>query len=316
MNHDVADRGSAPGTGVVSQDLVGRRATVFFPGVHQPVATGFALSAAAGAELHWGLFVVTLLGVLCFHTAANLLNDCYDWRRGLDTEGDAMSGGILQGLLDDRQSLRGAVVFLAAGTACGLFLVWVAGWVVLLLGLIGAAIALAYTGPRFCLKYAGLGDAAIFVAFGPLPMFGTWWVQTQTFSWAPLLWAMPAACYTVAILHSNNWRDIENDAGSGCRTFAGMLGRARSRRYYRFLMLGPFAMIAAFLVMSRTLGWPWPAPWSALLAFGALPLAWRRAFVDGTTTREDFLSLLARTAQLDLLFAVLLSVGFFLALFL
>jgi len=277
-----------------------------------PVVLGLGLVVASGGPVHWGLFALTALGLVCFHTGANLLNDCYDHRRGLDTEAIAMSGAIVRGLLSEQQVFRGAVLFLAVGTACGLILTWATGWVLLLVGVLGSIVAWGYTGPKWCFKYVGLGDAAIFAAFGPLPVFGTWWVQTQRFAWDPLLWSAPMACYIVAILHANNWRDIATDPQVNCRTMAQFWGPDGSAWYYRFLMLGPFAMVAALLAVSRAAGWLMPAPWTTLLAFGALPVAWKASRVHAGSDRSVFLALLGPTAQTQLVFGVLLSAGFFL----
>ena len=98
------------------------------------VLLGLALSYHMGYPFRWGLAIVTLLGVVFFHTAANLLNDCYDHKHGLDTEVNPVSGAVVRGLLTEKQVFRGAFLFLVIGIACGLYLFARAGWVVLLLG--------------------------------------------------------------------------------------------------------------------------------------------------------------------------------------
>lgn len=98
------------------------------------VLLGLAVSYHMGYPFRWGLAIVTLLGVVSFHTAANLLNDCYDHKHGLDTEVNPVSGAVVRGLLTEKQVFRGAFLFLVIGIACGLYLFARAGWVVLLLG--------------------------------------------------------------------------------------------------------------------------------------------------------------------------------------
>lgn len=280
------------------------------------VVLGLAVSVYLGHPVRWGLFALTLLGVVFFHTAANLLNDCFDHRRGLDTEVQPVSGAVVRGLLTERQAFRAAALFAALGAACGTVLVFSVGWVVLLLGVIGGFLALTYTTPGVCSKYMGLGDLTIFLAFGVLPVFGTFWVQTRTFDWHPVLWSVPVVLPTVGILHANNWRDIETDPAKGCHTFASFLGDRGSAAYYAALTLGPFVLIALYFVAARLLGAGFRAPARVFLGVLALPVAIQilRSTRQRTSGDKDlaFASLDAQTAKLHLVFGVLLSLGFFL----
>ena len=225
-----------------------------YPASCTPVLLGLAIAYHAGHAARWGRFAVTLAGVFCFHTAANLLNDVFDYRRGLDRDVRPTSGAVVRGWLTERQVLRAALGLLTVGVLCGLWLAYVTGWPILLLGVAGAVIALGYTGPGFCLKYAGLGDAAIFLTFGVLPVLGTFWVQAGSFSWLPVLWSVPLGALTVGILHANNRRDLATDPTMGCRTLASRLGEQGSARYYRLLLLGPFVFVLALLLCNLVPG--------------------------------------------------------------
>jgi len=275
------------------------------------VLLGAAVATHAGYPVRWALLVLTLVGVVCVHTAANLLNDCFDHRRGLDTEVLPTSGAIVRGWLTEGEVFRGAMFFLGAGIACGFVLAWITGWMVLLLGAVGTVIAFGYTTARFCFKYNGLGDAAIFSAFGILPVFGTYWVQTETFSWQPIFWSVPLCSYTVAILHANNWRDIERDRGADCLTPAVMLGNRGSAIYYRGLILGPYLLVVAAILLTHGMGWADPAPVTTAIALLSLPLALRLASVRPEPGSLPFAMLDGKTAQLHTAFGVLLAVGFF-----
>jgi 1,4-dihydroxy-2-naphthoate octaprenyltransferase len=277
------------------------------------VALGAAMAYHAGYAIRWIPLAITLLGVVCFHTAANLLNDCFDHRRGLDRQVFPASGAVVRGWITERQAFRAALLCLVVGVVCGFILIVAAGWVVLLLGILGTVCAVGYTTPRFCFKYAGLGDLAVFLAFGVLPVFGTWWVQTRTFAWLPLLWSIPLVSPTVGILHANNWRDIETDDVKDCQTFATRLGSDGSRRYYRLLVLGPFVLATLYAALGLIPGLNLPTPPLVLISFLALPLAVRLA---RTRPREDvqtFVMLDAKTAQLHLLFGVLCCAAFWIS---
>jgi len=284
-----------------------------YSGSAMPVILGTAVAYYAGFPPRGLGFVLTLVGVLCFHTAANLLNDCFDYRRGLDTEVNPGSGAIVRGWLTPGQVYRAALLFLAAGVLCGLVLVRMAGWTVFALGALGTVLVVGYTRAGLCFKYAGLGDFAIFMAFGVLPVFGAFWVQARTFAWPPVLWSLPLVSYTVGILHANNWRDLRSDRPRGCRTVAGALGERGSAVYYGVLMLGPFALVGAYVLIGLARPSLVAAPLPVLGAFLALPAAVRLTRARRAKHPQLFAMLDARTAQVDLLFGALLSAAFVLA---
>ncbi len=271
------------------------------------VFLGVAVAYHLGNPIRWIPFLITLAGMVAFHTAVNLLNDCYDHRRGLDTQAFPCSGAVVRGLLTERQALRAAFICMAFGTICGLILVKLAGPVVLLLGAIGVVLVLGYTTARFCLKYAGLGDIAIFCGFGVLPVFGTYWVQAQQFSWQPIIWSIPLVLVTVGILHANNWRDLASDREKGCRTMAGILGEEGSRLYHGILVLLPFALIPVFVFLRLVGGVAMVAPLSAVVVLLALPSALKLTRIDRTRHPEAFVALDGATAQLQLKLGLLLT---------
>lgn len=285
-----------------------------FTGSVLAVLLGQAIAYYLGYPVRWTAFAVALTGVVLFQIAANLLNDCFDYRRGLDTVPNPASGAVVRGLVTDKQVLKLAVVCLALGTGCGLYLYTVAGWMVLVLGVLGALIVMSYTTSGICLKYVGLGDPAIFLTFGILPVFGTFWVQTLTFDWLPIIWSVPLVMFTVGILHANNWRDLKTDAARGCKTFATYLGDRGSEQYYRLLMTAPFACVVLMCAGGALPSSMMKSPLSALLSLVAVPMALKLVAISRARTtapaRQAFVTLDARTAQVHMVFGLLLTVGF------
>lgn len=277
------------------------------------VLLGAAIARYSGCPTRWGLLGLTLLGIVCFHTGANLLNDCFDHRRGLDARVLPTSGAIVRGWLTERQVFRGGVFTLAVGALCGLILAWRVGWPVLLMGAIGTLCAAGYTTPRFCFKYRGGGDLAIFISFGLLTIFGSFYVQAGRFSWLPVIWSLPLSLFTVAILHANNWRDIETDPLKGCVTVAGLLGPERSGIYYRLLVLLPFGLVALITLLGLRPGWPVPAPPALLGVFLTFPAVLRLARTQPHEVRESSCMLDGRTAQAHLAFGILCTLAFWIS---
>lgn len=281
-----------------------------------PVMFGTALSIHAGLAFSPLRFAAALLAMVALHSAANLYSDAQDLERGLDRLGEVcpVTGAVARGWLTPGQARQGAYALLAAGSALGLLLTRTVGPTLLWIGLAGVAIGFFYSQ----LKYRALGDMAVFLNFGPLATAGAWTTQTGSFSLVPALWAVPAGLIVVAILHANNWRDIDSDRAGGIQTMAGLLGDAGSLVYYRLLLLVPFVYTAAGLALSR-LGIGPRLPWALLLVFLALPLALariRRAERRRSPAAPlDFVTLDGGTAQLNMLFGLLATAGLLLGRF-
>jgi len=277
------------------------------PASTMPVIFGTSLAVVIGrAHFSPGLFLLALLGMIFLHGGANMLSDVFDFRRGLDKDVTPVSGAIARGWLSPRQVAAGSVVLFVFGAAIGLYLVSLSGRTLLVIGALGLAVGIFYTG----LKYHALGDLAVFLDFGLLGSLGAWVVQTRRFSWIPVIWTVPMAMLVVAILHANNWRDSISDRERRVTTVAGLLGDRGSLLYYSFLLFGSMAIIIGLiflpgLISSRLVAMP--------LTFLIVLLALPRAFgLLGRARRRhaprkpmDFIILDGATANYNLLFGLL-----------
>jgi 1,4-dihydroxy-2-naphthoate octaprenyltransferase len=196
-------------------------------------------------------------------------------------------------------------VFALAGLI-GLYLAFEAGWVVVVIGLAAIVSAIAYTGGPFPLGYYGLGDLFVFLFFGLACVAGTYFVQAGKVSPAAWWMSLPVGLIVVGILVVNNLRDLETDRQAGKHTLAVLLGGRFARGEYLFCLLVAFLcmpVLCAFGVL----------PWAALLAWAALPLAWKLIRVVFTQTGRVLNAALAGTGQLALAFSALFLVGMLLA---
>jgi 1,4-dihydroxy-2-naphthoate octaprenyltransferase len=249
------------------------------------------------------LFLLTLVGGLCFHAGANLVNTYFDFQRGLDSARDADDRTLVDSILEPRQVLAAAVALFVIGGAVGGYLAWQSGWQILALGAAGLALGVFYTAQPLGFKYVALGDLGIFAAFGPLLVLGAYFVQTEKLDWLPLLFSIPLGLMVDAILHGNNFRDAEADRRVGGRTLAQFLGQQGSRYAYWFLLLSPYAFVIGFAAVV--------SPW-VLLPIASIPLALRLArsiSVGGAELRQALAFLPQQTAQLVLLYGGLLALG-------
>ncbi len=277
------------------------------PASTMPVIFGTSLAVVIGkATFLPGAFLMALLGMVVLHTAANMLSDVFDFKRGLDREVTPVSGALIRGWLSPRQVSLGATILFAVGCAVGLYLVYLTGPVLLLIGLVGVMIGVFYSG----LKVHALGDLAVFLNFGIFGALGAWVVQTSSFSWIPVVWSVPLALLVSAILHANNWRDTAIDREKKIATVASLLGDRASLSYYGFLIFGPFLIDLGLILAPRfALEDALAMPLTFCLVFLALPRAialWGRARRRQAPRHPlDFIVLDGATAQYNLNFGLL-----------
>jgi 1,4-dihydroxy-2-naphthoate octaprenyltransferase len=279
-----------------------------------PVIFGTSLAVVIGrVRLEPFRFLLALLAMVILHSAANMLSDVFDYRRGLDKEVTPVSGAIVRGWLSDKAVAAGSAALFMIGIAIGLVLVAMTGKVLLIIGGVGLVIGVFYTA----LKYQALGDLAVFLNFGLLGALGAWVVQTRTFSWIPVFWTVPMAMLVIAILHANNWRDTVSDAERRVKTFASILGDRGSLVYYGFLLFGSMVIIFGLMLLPRLISpalVPMPLTFAVILL--ALPRAlhlWGRALRrDKPRQPMDFIVLDGATAQYNLVFGLLCTAALWL----
>jgi 1,4-dihydroxy-2-naphthoate octaprenyltransferase len=269
-----------------------------------PVLVGTAL-AIMEDTFHVAVFVAALLGAVFIQVGANLSNDYSDARRGADTEDRLGPVRVTAGgLVPPKQVLTATYVSFALAVLCGVYLIVVAGWVILAIGAASILAGVLYTGGPRPYGYEGLGDVFVFLFFGVVAVTGSYYAQVEHLEWEAFALAVPVGLIAAAILDVNNIRDAPTDARVGKRTLAVRLGRGRARDLYAF------EIYVAFLIP--------PIVWLAggdvgpyvLLTWLALPLAVPlvrtvRQHDDGPTLNQA----LAKTGMLQLAFCVLLSAG-------
>ncbi|MDH3269941.1 MAG: 1,4-dihydroxy-2-naphthoate polyprenyltransferase [Gemmatimonadota bacterium] len=268
-----------------------------------PVLTGAGL-AAFHQTLAWLPAVAALLGAVLIQIGTNFANDYYDFVRGGDTEARVGPVRVTQaGILPPASVKRAMWAVLGAAMLVGVYLVWVAGWPIVWIGLASVACAVLYTGGPFPLAYHGLGDLFVFLFFGLIAVGGTYYVQAL--AWPPdaVLAGAGVGALNTAILVVNNLRDIETDRVAGKRTLAVRLGVTGTRVEYHALVVA-----AAAVPVVGVLRFGWPEAALAALLFLPLvrtPLRAVRTFHDP----RELLPALGSTARAVVVYGALLGLG-------
>ena len=196
------------------------------------------------------------------------------------------------GLIAPEAVRRGMIVALAAAFLVGVYLVWVGGWPIVVIGLASLACAVLYTGGPYPLAYHGLGDVFVFVFFGLAAVSGTYYVQTLDFAPEAILAGAGVGALSTAILVVNNLRDLATDAAAGKRTIAVRIGRSGSQIEY-LMLLGLAAATPPLGV--AWFGWPGAVHAVSLaVALGVVPA--RR--VLGFRDPRELVPVLGQTARL------------------
>lgn len=268
-----------------------------------PVFFGTALAYADGA-FRWGPFVAMLLGSLLIQAATNMFNEFYDEQRGLDIEGAVgIAGSIVAGRVPARSVLVGALACYTLALVCGIYLIVVGGWPILVLGCLCALGGYLYSaGPR-PIAYTPWSEATVFVFMGVLIVVIAYAVQAGGFPGYVPLAALPIGGPVAAILLANNLRDLVSDRRGGRRTLPIVLGREPGILIYRALILEPYlavGVLMAFGVVPLECALVYPS------IFAALRL-WRDVAKHSTPRRLD--PVVKRTAGLHLVFGLLYTAG-------
>jgi 1,4-dihydroxy-2-naphthoate octaprenyltransferase len=269
-----------------------------------------AAGVVMGAALSWrdGVFrldavLVCLLTALLLQIGSNLANDVFDFERGTDTAERLGPTRVTQaGILSPGQVKIGMAFVFGLAALLGLYLAWLGGWIIIVMGIAAIISAIAYTGGPFPLGYYGLGDLFVFLFFGLAAVAGTYYIQAGSIPLAVWWMTLPPGLIVTAILVVNNLRDIDNDRKAGKHTLAVRWGERGTKIQYMI------CMVIAYLVLIPT-AWAGLIPWMTLLAWLSLPLAYQATKVVLTQKGRPLNMALAKTGQTALAFSLLFAIG-------
>ncbi len=277
------------------------------PAAIAPVLVGTSLAGFAHV-FHPLRFVAALLGAIFIQVGTNLSNDYSDARRGADTEDRLGPVRVTAGgLVPPRQVLVATYVSFGLAVLAGIYLIVVAGWLLLVVGAASILAGVLYTGGPRPYGYEGLGEVFVFLFFGIVAVAGSYFVQTKHLHWEAFALAVPVGLLAAAILVVNNYRDIDTDRRAGKRTLAVRLGRDRTRNLFAVMIYLAYLLVPITWIFGPLKPWVL-LPWLSLP--GAAPLVRLvRNHTDGPSLNQA----LAQTGMLQLAFCMLLSAGLLLS---
>lgn len=249
-------------------------------------------------------FVVILVCALAIQVGVNFANDLADAHKGADTE--ARIGPmrtVSSGLIRPAEMKLGIVVAFGVAALGGIYLTWYAGWVIAAIGAVSIIAALGYTGGPVPYGYYGLGEVFVFIFFGLVATAGTRYVYDMSVSSAAWTGGVVMGLLAAAILQANNIRDIDTDREARKWTVAVLIGRSNARKLFVVTLF-----LAYFTILFGSLTGLLP-PMGVIALVGVplgIPLV---QTIYRTTEGPELISVLKGTAQLQILTAVMLSLG-------
>lgn len=287
------------------------------PAAIVPVAVGTGVAEFLISDLSplqfWLRASLALIVALALQIGVNYANDYSDGIRGTDEMRVGPIRLVGQGLASATEVRNAAFISFGTAAVAGLILVLLTqAWWLLAVGAIAILAAWFYTGGKKPYGYAGFGEIAVFVFFGPVAVVGTTFVLVGHFSLLAFVLSGAVGLLACALMLTNNLRDISSDIESGKRTLAVQLGDRRTRDVFMACLAIPYLICG--VVGLFALGLPNGFPVGAFLVFVSLPLAylpWSR--VNNGARGSDLVAVLGLTGLVQIAFGVLLTIGLLLS---
>lgn len=209
-----------------------------------PVTIGLLCTS----HVNWTVALVTMLCALSLQIFSNLVNDYYDFVRGLDkSDRTGPRRALAEGLLNKKQMLNAVKIVFVLTMLLGFILLlsivlrksFIACIPIVATGISAVFFAWLYTATDHSLSYLGIADIFVFLYFGVIASTGTFYLQMFDFSLKAFFAGAVCGLISMCVLMINNLRDIEGDASAGKKTFPVRFGKRA----------GELGMLAVILLM-------------------------------------------------------------------
>jgi len=266
------------------------------PAAVAPVLVGTSFST----KINWVNAFLALVVSLFLQIAVNFSNDYSDGVRGTDTNRVGPTRLVASGLASAKAVRIAAFISFSIACIAGTLLSLNTTLWLILVGIISVLAAWGYTGGKRPYGYLGFGEFSVFVFFGLVATIGSYYVQTQQVNWQIVLLSIPIGSLSCAILVINNLRDRPLDEMAGKQTLAVKLGDQRTRFFYGFLLLITQASVVLAVSIDKQIA----------LTLICLPLVYKVLMqVLRGAKAEELIAVLGKTARVQLMIAVLVSLA-------
>jgi len=218
------------------------------------VVAATAFARTSGFDIPWGWAAVCLIFAVLAQIASNFANEYFDYRDGIDTSGKRRGPerGVANGIITPRQMLTATLLTLGLACVIGLLTIMRGGWWLLPCGVFIALGVLAYSAGPYPLSRHCLGEVAVVIFYGIVPVTLTYYLLTLTLSIPSLLLGVAIGLWGAMVILVNNYRDIDADRAAGKHTLSTRLGPRGSAILY--CGLGQLSGLFMWLALGLTQG--------------------------------------------------------------
>ena len=254
-----------------------------------PILLATALAISVGEKFSFPLFYSLLGASVLLQCAVNTLNDYSDFVSGVDKKDnciDPTDASIIYNDYDPVLAFAVGVLFMVLALACGLYAIFVAGPLLIVFGLIGAAVIFLYSFGLLPIAYTAWGELISGVIMGGLITFASYFAFTGMISLMVIVYSIPLIITIGLIMLTNNICDIEKDTESYKITLPILLGKTYAKFLHFLLFLGALLSVTLIVVFNFS-GSIWLLP---LFAVVLIPLEYKLQ-KDGLTPEKRIFSM-------------------------
>ncbi|MBK25202.1 MAG: 1,4-dihydroxy-2-naphthoate octaprenyltransferase [Halobacteriovorax sp.] len=270
-----------------------------------PVLLGTSLASFEQIKTTLPIIILILINAVTLQIGTNLVNDYFDSVRGLDDHNRIGPDRALQmGWLTKEELKRGIIFVFTLAFVFGCFLMYIGGLPIVIIGLMSLLMAFMYTGGPLPLSYFGLGEVLAFIFFGPIPVWGTYFLITKDYDYFPAIVGCIPGLISLALMGINNLRDHLNDKEKGKKTLTTIFGTNFGRGLILFGAFFPNLLSVIFFLKFENYYFLTP-----ILAFLAFSKIW--LYVLKGKINSELNNSLAATGKFLFLTCLLNAIGFF-----
>ncbi len=270
-----------------------------------PVIVGASLSLTTQSSIDWLIPLIAVVSSFLIQMGTNLINDAFDHKRGADDKHRLGPIRLVQSsYLSAKQVYYAGICSFLLALFFGIPLILKGGIPLLFVLLLSCACGYFYTAGPKSLAYTGLGDIFVLIFFGIVLTSAVYFLETSQITMDPIVAGIQMGLLAVNLIAVNNLRDCEGDARANKRTLAVRFGKTFARCEITFCVVAPFALGLLYWVSRGFLI-------AAFLPLAALPIA--VTLIQGIWIHPPgfiYNKFFGIAGMLQLLFAILLSLGF------
>ena len=268
-----------------------------------PVILGLSLAVLYSGQIKFLIAFLTLICALLLQISTNLVNDYFDAKTGVDSNKRLGPQRVTQtSLIEAKQVKQIFTLTFVLAFIIGIYLMIHGGLIIMIIGPLSIAFAYLYTGGPYPLSHYALGELLALIFFGPVAVWGTYYLQTNSFELLPLIAGLGPGFIAAAIMSINNLRDNKSDKENKKITLAVIMGEKKGRLLTLSLILASTIIpVILFIYLKQ--------PW-VLLTVGVFYLFIKNwMYIINGAINSNLNTVLARTGMYLFIYCIVFSLG-------